>query len=144
MGVSAGVIAEAMDSEGRLFCVDPYDNGEAIRRIALRHLCRTGAAKKVTMVRAYSQDAIAQLPRSLDFIFVDGDHSFEGLRKDWEVVRNLLTPGGIACFHDTSAPPAGIPEYCGAAVFFNAHIRHAEDFVHVETVHTLNVMRRHH
>lgn len=37
---------------------------------------------------------------SLDFIFIDGDHSYDGVKKDYEMYRNLVKIGGIIAFHD--------------------------------------------
>jgi predicted O-methyltransferase YrrM len=36
----------------------------------------------------------------LDFLFIDGDHSEDGVRKDWEMYGPLVRPGGIVAFHD--------------------------------------------
>jgi predicted O-methyltransferase YrrM len=37
----------------------------------------------------------------LDLIFIDGDHSYEGIKKDFELYSNLLTDNGIIIIHDT-------------------------------------------
>lgn len=39
----------------------------------------------------------------IDFAFVDGDHSYRGLRKDIFLVSNLIKDGGILALHDTMA-----------------------------------------
>lgn len=36
-----------------------------------------------------------------DFAFIDGDHSYEGVRADWHAYSPLVRPGGIVAFHDT-------------------------------------------
>lgn len=36
----------------------------------------------------------------LDFIFIDGDHTYEGVKADYELYRDLVGPGGLMCFHD--------------------------------------------
>lgn len=38
--------------------------------------------------------------RHLDFLFIDGDHSFAGVAKDFEMYSPLLRRGGIVAFHD--------------------------------------------
>jgi cephalosporin hydroxylase len=38
--------------------------------------------------------------RTIDFLFIDGDHSYEGVRADFEMYGPLVTPGGYICFHD--------------------------------------------
>lgn len=36
-----------------------------------------------------------------DLVFIDGDHTFEGVKLDWNYYGNLVRPGGIVAFHDT-------------------------------------------
>jgi predicted O-methyltransferase YrrM len=38
--------------------------------------------------------------RTVDFLLIDGDHSYEGVRADWEMYRALLSPHGVVAFHD--------------------------------------------
>jgi predicted O-methyltransferase YrrM len=35
-----------------------------------------------------------------DFVLVDGDHSYEGARRDFELYREIVAPGGFMAFHD--------------------------------------------
>lgn len=37
-----------------------------------------------------------------DFIFIDGDHTYEGVKADWENYHTMVRPGGAVGFHDTS------------------------------------------
>jgi hypothetical protein len=39
----------------------------------------------------------------VDFAFVDGDHSYRGLRKDIFLTKELLKPGALMALHDTTA-----------------------------------------
>ncbi|MCX7697938.1 MAG: class I SAM-dependent methyltransferase [Candidatus Goldbacteria bacterium] len=36
----------------------------------------------------------------LDFLFIDGDHSYEGVKKDFEMYSGLVKEGGLIAFHD--------------------------------------------
>jgi cephalosporin hydroxylase len=38
--------------------------------------------------------------RKVDFLFIDGDHSYEGVKKDFEMYSGLVRKGGIVAFHD--------------------------------------------
>lgn len=38
--------------------------------------------------------------RLIDFLFIDGDHSYEGVRQDYEMYSRLVRPGGLIGFHD--------------------------------------------
>ena len=43
--------------------------------------------------------------RKLDLLFIDGDHSYEGVQKDFLLYRQLVKEGGHIAFHDI------IPDY---------------------------------
>lgn len=36
----------------------------------------------------------------MDFLFIDGDHTYEGVKKDYELYSGLVRPGGMIGFHD--------------------------------------------
>lgn len=38
--------------------------------------------------------------RSIDFLFIDGDHSYEGVKADFEIYSPLVKEGGLIAFHD--------------------------------------------
>lgn len=38
--------------------------------------------------------------RKVDFIFIDGDHSYEGVRQDFEMYNPFLATNGFMAFHD--------------------------------------------
>jgi predicted O-methyltransferase YrrM len=38
--------------------------------------------------------------RQVDFLFIDGDHSYHGVKKDFEDYSPFVGPGGIIAFHD--------------------------------------------
>jgi predicted O-methyltransferase YrrM len=54
--------------------------------------------------------------RSVDFLFIDGDHRYEGVRRDFELYEPLVAPGGIVAFHDVS--PRSTPDTVGTERFW--------------------------
>lgn len=38
--------------------------------------------------------------RPIDFLFIDGDHRYAGVKKDYELYAGLVRPGGLIAFHD--------------------------------------------
>jgi len=36
----------------------------------------------------------------IDFLFIDGDHSYDGVKLDFDIYCSLLNPEGIVSFHD--------------------------------------------
>ena len=51
------------------------------------------AASRERVVRALAG-------RPLDFLFIDGDHTYEGARLDYELYASLVRPGGLIALHD--------------------------------------------
>lgn len=142
MGASACRIAPALAAGGKLYCVDPYINCDALQAICLRHLQRAGLMSRIVMVRKTGGEARSSLPLLFDFMFVDGDHSWNGIQTDWALVKAGLRSGGKVAFHDTSPPPENPGDVGESVRFFNEVIRADPGFVQVETCATLNVLQR--
>jgi predicted O-methyltransferase YrrM len=53
--------------------------------------------------------------RRLDFLFIDGDHSREGVEADFRMYSPLVRPGGLVAFHDIVSGPeeevGGVPDF---------------------------------
>jgi len=51
----------------------------------------------------------------LDFLFIDGDHTYEGVKRDFKMYSQLVRKGGIIAFHDiVPGPPenvGGVPTF---------------------------------
>lgn len=49
-----------------------------------------------------SLDALKKIlgHRTIDFLFIDGDHSYEGVSQDYQMFSPLVSRGGIIGFHD--------------------------------------------
>ena len=95
----------------KLYTVDPYKayddwNGEItqetvdrFREIAIKNL--KPYDDRVRMIREPSIEAANTFTDTLvDFIFVDGDHSYDATLADCEAYYPLLKKGGIFCGHD--------------------------------------------
>lgn len=54
--------------------------------------------------------------REVDFLFIDGDHTYEGVKKDFEMYSSLVKKGGVVAFHDIA--PNGDERYTGGVKFF--------------------------
>lgn len=70
-------------------------------------------AENVTIIHedSHSQIAIDKLSETLkgeklDFLFIDGDHSYEGVKKDYEMYSPFVKKGGYVGFHDINGKPA--------------------------------------
>jgi predicted O-methyltransferase YrrM len=46
--------------------------------------------------------------KQVDFLFIDGDHTYEGVKRDFELYSTLVGRGGIIAFHDIAVHPKNI------------------------------------
>jgi cephalosporin hydroxylase len=53
--------------------------------------------------RAALESHLADQP--IEFLFIDGDHSFEGVSRDFELYAPLVAPGGMIALHDIVEHP---------------------------------------
>jgi predicted O-methyltransferase YrrM len=64
---------------------------------------------------------------SLDYLFIDGDHTYEGVRQDFELYSPLVRKGGVIAFHDIAEHPPAVG--CEVARFWGevkTRYRHSE------------------
>jgi predicted O-methyltransferase YrrM len=43
--------------------------------------------------------------KKIDFLFLDGDHTYNGVKKDFEMYNSMVRKGGIIAFHDIAPHP---------------------------------------
>ena len=62
----------------------------------------------VTLFQGFSKDLVTQIQAlnvQFDLIFIDGDHSYEAVKEDFELYNNLLSKDGIIFFDDYTEEP---------------------------------------
>ena len=95
----AQALVDAGDDDSRLHCVEL--SGDHIQ-IAKRNLTEAGLLDRVIFHHGPSDtpSIIRSLPKS-KMIFVDGDHTYEGAKRDFETYVELLEQDGVMIYHDT-------------------------------------------
>lgn len=65
------------------------------------HLLRADSHQKTTA------DKVKEIlgDSKLDFLFIDGDHTYEGVKRDFEIYAGFVKKGGIAALHDIVPHP---------------------------------------
>lgn len=58
--------------------------------------------------------------QELDYLFIDGDHRYEGVKRDFEMYAPLVRKGGLIAMHDIVD---GLPEFVGGVPQFWRDIR---------------------
>lgn len=54
----------------------------------------------------------------LDFLFIDGDHTYEGVKKDYEMYKHLVKDGGYIAFHDINQYNSKLSKDCQVDKFW--------------------------
>ena len=108
---SALLLAQHTDDEARIVTVDHNpEHGEA-------YSCTPLAARIERRVGETSPALFAaDAPGSYDLIFIDADHSYEGVRRDTALGLPLVAPNGYIVWHDYANwgyfdGKNGVPEY---------------------------------
>lgn len=115
LGASACVMSAALlrradtSSTVCVYCIDTWQNdamgSEPNRDTWTEFKQNTKKFQSViTTVRGYSHE-VAMPQESMDLIFIDGDHSYEGAKRDIDLTSHLVRPGGALAFHDANRPP---------------------------------------
>jgi predicted O-methyltransferase YrrM len=68
--------------------------------------------------------------KEVDFLFIDGDHTYEGVKQDFEMYSPLVKKDGIIAFHDIA--PNGLKEFAGGVPIFWKEIK--DKYEHKEFV----------
>ena len=119
------MFSRVADEDALLISLDVPPNGHGFgyphwRKKLFKSFAR--ARQRIELVQADSHDLrtphhIQKLlgDRELDLLFIDGDHSYEGVRKDYELYTPLVRKGGLIVFHDiVPCPPkrrCGVPQF---------------------------------
>jgi predicted O-methyltransferase YrrM len=62
------------------------------------------------IIKGNSREVHTQIDGPFDMILIDGDHSYEGVKADWDNYFPKLESGGIICLHDTFANSFGVKQ----------------------------------
>ena len=148
-GVTTQLLRAAMAPDGILYAVDPFPPGR-LRFSAQRYIAHREVDRVKNGTVRWEQttgDSMAQQYRArngdpVDFIFIDGDHSYRGLEADWTAWHDLVAVGGVVGLHDsrpTDARPIGD---AGSVRFTDEVIARDPLFERIDAVDTLTIVRR--
>jgi predicted O-methyltransferase YrrM len=147
-GVTTRLLRGVMHPDGVYFAIDPYPRGRlgfSTQRVIARHgvgRVRTGRVVwlRTTGVAAAADPRVLEAP--VDFLFIDGDHSYDGLRGDWQAWADRIAVGGVVALHDSRSTPARLIPDAGSVRYTAEVIRHDPRFAIADEVESLTVLTR--
>ncbi len=72
--------------QGTVTTVDPNIDENYLK--SLQQVFPAEMFKSIQFVKGTSADAYPQIEKKYDFVYIDGDHSYEGTKLDWEGCKN--------------------------------------------------------
>ena len=103
----------------KLYCIDIKEND-----IAKIRLAPATENKRCEIFTTTSVDAAAKISE-VDVVYVDGDHSYEAVKKDIDTWWTKIPEGGVLCGHDYHAGWPGV-------------VQAVDEFIAKYTQYTLN------
>ena len=148
-GVNTRSFRAAMHPEGVLYAVDPFPVGRFgiswQKKIAYLEANAIRNAQ-IVWLEEYSNTAVDSFKRlgsrQIDFMFIDGDHSYEGVRTDWELWSPFVAPNGVVALHDSRSYADRQIDHVGAAKYTAEVIRKDPRFEVIDEVDSVTVVRR--
>lgn len=101
-----------------LYTIDPYrhfrgqqyeagweqERHDHVKATADKRFNKPGYAKRLIRIYTTSEEAIEIFPTWVDFVYIDGNHGEEFIKRDVELYWPRVRPGGIFAGHDINLP----------------------------------------
>jgi len=105
-----------------VYAVEPHESFEGIyggnfgpadRRAFFENLLKAGVVEKVRLVNLSAEVLREGWEQPVGLLWIDGDHTLEGVRRDFEAFEHSLQPDGVVAFHDVHDPEGGPAQLIG-------------------------------
>lgn len=105
-----------LPSEPAVYCVEPHAKFEGIyggefgpqdRKAFFENMIKTGAYEGVALLNQSSETLGPGWNRPISLLVIDGDHTYEGVKRDFESWEPHVVPGGRIVFDDAADPEIG-------------------------------------
>lgn len=143
-GGSAWHARRAMDADGTLHLIDTYPKvlGLNLSSIIARRLVESVQGASLDWIRARSDEAVRGWSTPIDFLFIDGDHSYEAVRTDWDDWHGHVRPDGLVAFHDALLEAHWMDSSFGSARFVAELVESAGEWRLVDRADSIAVFSR--
>jgi predicted O-methyltransferase YrrM len=103
-GASATTLAESSPTS-TIVVIDPYSDQAGVYKDFIK---MTKNIKNIRLIRDYSQNVGKEWNKEIDFLHIDGDHSYKTVLSDIKMFVPHVKKGSYIFFHDYQAPRFGV------------------------------------
>ena len=106
IGASSLMIGSALKKDSLLYCIDTWENDAMTEgnwdtfSVFLKNTA--SVSDKIKTIKSESVKAAGEFSYLIDYLFIDGDHSYDAVKADTESWFNKLKIGGLIVMHDIS------------------------------------------
>lgn len=110
---TAALAAGARASGAAVYAIEPHEQfvgvlggqfGPEDRKHFFRNMLAADATDEVRLVNLSSEVVAPGWVTPVGLLWIDGDHAYEGARRDLTVWKPYLADGAFVAFHDSNAP----------------------------------------
>lgn len=165
MGKSSFALAKGIKSKSDpvLYCIDPFETDSAslftetltgiarslacsVEQQFIRNMKKNGVYEMIKLLNGRSTEFAATFAEDIDLLFIDGDHSYEAVMRDFEDWSKFLKPGGIIALHDVDFDPAlsptGDEDFVGPGLVAQEKIVNNPEWTDIRLIENLLVAKR--
>jgi predicted O-methyltransferase YrrM len=121
--------------EGQGHEVAAIVNEGSTHRIFLENIANMGVDDHILPIVAKSEEAVTDWNKPIRLLFIDGDHSYEASRLDFELWSPFVVSGGLIAFHDIGRWP-------GVTDFYKELMSTTTNYKEVMSVVGLNTIQK--
>lgn len=153
LGVEIGVLYAdtsrfllSIDENIHLIGVDPIIpdsmNSSLIGNLSRINSVVSESGGKFSFINDYSFNAVDKIPNDLDFVFIDGSHHYDDVKKDFELYSQKIKKNGLVFFHDSRMYRGGAEFHDGSSRYVEYLIGNHKDYVLIGEAFSLTCFRK--
>lgn len=134
-------LALAQNQSAAIYSIDPFFRGRlgvCYGEVVAKALRWKRKLKNVEFLKGFSYELAPKFAGAIDFIFIDADHSYDAIKRDWEDWFPKLRPGGIIALHDCILA-ANSPGHLGSMKFYAEDIPRLSGIRQIDSIDSLVV-----
>jgi hypothetical protein len=133
VGLSAlamGLALRRLGDGAKLYAVDCWEGddhtgayGQEIYDTFVKRVNELELESTIVPLKMYFDDARDKVATPIDLLHIDGLHTLDAVKHDWETFGPLVRPGGLVMFHDVNTKFSDLRKFwSGLAPLYDSHL----------------------